>query len=118
MTGPAAEQPAVEVAAREAATVLLLRDGADGLETWLMRRVPKMAFAAGMSVFPGGAVDDGDGEVDLPEADVAPVAAQLGTTVAHAGRLITAAIRETFEEVGVLLGSPTTVVAPGLRAAV
>jgi 8-oxo-dGTP pyrophosphatase MutT (NUDIX family) len=113
----AAGRPA-EVPVREAATVLLLRDGTAGLETWLMRRVPKMAFAAGMSVFPGGAVDAGDAELELPEHHVAPVADQLRTTPAHAGRLITAAIRETFEEVGVLLGSPAVVVPPALRASV
>jgi 8-oxo-dGTP pyrophosphatase MutT (NUDIX family) len=94
------------VAIREAATVVLLRDGPNGLETWLLRRMPKMAFAAGMSVFPGGAVDADDSPDFADSAELAPVAEQLGTSVAHAGRLVCAAIRETLEEVGVLLVQP------------
>jgi 8-oxo-dGTP pyrophosphatase MutT (NUDIX family) len=77
---------------RDAATVVLLRDGADGIEAWLLTRVAQMAFAAGMTVFPGGRVEDADAE--LPWADTPPVDA------AFAG----AAVRETFEETGVLLG--------------
>lgn len=113
--------------AREAATVILLRDdpaGAGGLQTWLLRRVPKMAFAAGMSVFPGGAVDAADAAGDELLADsrsvevLDEIAAQLETAREHAGRLVCAAIRETFEEVGVLLSSPVVAVDPGLRAEV
>ena len=110
---------------REAATVMLLRDGpaGSGVQTWLMRRVPKMAFAAGMSVFPGGAVDEDDRLVGerlaaaYPAATTA-VAAQFGTTAEHAGTLISAAIRETFEEVGVLLTSPPVVIDAADRLAV
>jgi 8-oxo-dGTP pyrophosphatase MutT (NUDIX family) len=87
---------------REAATVILLRDGEAGLETWLLRRVPKMAFAAGMSVFPGGAVEEAD---FLDHPLMASVAEQLGTTAEHAGRIVAAAIRETIEEVDVVLGA-------------
>ena len=43
---------------RPAATVVLLRDGADGLEVWLQQRATTLAFAAGMHAFPGGRVDD------------------------------------------------------------
>ena len=43
-----------------AATVILLRDGDDGLETLLMRRNSKLSFAEGMWVFPGGRIDDDD----------------------------------------------------------
>ena len=49
---------------RDAATVVLLRDSADGLEVWLLTRVTQMVFAGGMAVFPGGRVDDDD--ADLP----------------------------------------------------
>ena len=77
---------------RDAATVVLLRDGADDVEAWLLTRVAQMAFAAGMTVFPGGRVEDADAE--LPWAGPPPVGA------AFAG----AAVRETFEETGVLLG--------------
>jgi hypothetical protein len=50
---------------RPAATVVLLRPGADGPEVLLTRRPSTMAFAADVHVFPGGAVDSGDG---APEA--------------------------------------------------
>ncbi|HEY2041683.1 MAG TPA: NUDIX hydrolase [Jatrophihabitans sp.] len=95
--------PAEPVAPREAATVVLLRDGADGaggVETWLLRRVPKIAFAPGMSVFPGGKVEDSDA---LGDAGVSAMAEQLGLSVAHAGAIVAAAIRETVEEVDVVL---------------
>ncbi|MEO7261409.1 MAG: NUDIX hydrolase [Jatrophihabitantaceae bacterium] len=87
---------------REAATVLLLRDSPDGLQTWLLRRVPKMAFAAGMSVFPGGGVDPVDAVGPVP-ATAAAVAEQFGTTVEHAGVLLRAASRELMEETDVQL---------------
>jgi 8-oxo-dGTP pyrophosphatase MutT (NUDIX family) len=83
---------------REAATVVLLRDGEMGLETWLLRRVPKMAFAAGMSVFPGGAVEPDD---TLATAVTGSVAEILRTSVDHAGAIVAAAVRETLEEVDV-----------------
>ncbi|GAB6900542.1 NUDIX hydrolase [Kineosporia succinea] len=98
---------------RAAATVALLRDGAEGIEVYLLRRVPKMAFAAGMYVFPGGSVDAADavpGDAWTgPSGDV--WAGRLGTDVTTASTLVRAAVRETFEETGVLLasgdGSPT-----------
>lgn len=91
---------------RDAATVMLLRDGEPGLEVFLLRRVLGMAFAGGMTVFPGGGVDEGD---DLVGADswsgAAPSwwAARFGTDEARAKRLVCAAARETFEECGILL---------------
>jgi 8-oxo-dGTP pyrophosphatase MutT (NUDIX family) len=108
------------VGIREAATVVLLRDGPSGLQTWLLRRVPKMAFAAGMSVFPGGAVDAADA-LDGHNGSAAAlraIADQLSTTAEHAGRLVCAAIRETFEEVGVLLVQPPAVLSATERVAV
>lgn len=100
---------------REAATVVLLRDGSSGLEAWLLRRVRGMAFAGGMTVFPGGAVDDTDAAV---HGSLERVASQLGTSAEHAGRLVCAAVRETFEEVGVLLTSPPAVAPDDVRIAV
>jgi 8-oxo-dGTP pyrophosphatase MutT (NUDIX family) len=49
---------------RQAATVILLRGGADGLEVLLVRRNPEQRFMGGAWVFPGGAVDAGEGEGD------------------------------------------------------
>jgi 8-oxo-dGTP pyrophosphatase MutT (NUDIX family) len=105
----------VTVPVREAATVILLRDslgGAAGIETWLMRRVPKMAFAPGMSVFPGGGVDPVD--ADGPRsADEAAVAAQLGVPAEHAGMLLRTAAREIAEETDVRL--PLEAIRPWAR---
>lgn len=86
---------------RAAATVVLLRDGGAGLEVLLMRRPSTMAFAPGMHVFPGGRVDevdDGRPKVHgfLPGPPWAP-------DPASASALVVAAIRETFEEAGVLI---------------
>ncbi|MDP9240716.1 MAG: NUDIX hydrolase [Actinomycetota bacterium] len=94
---------------RDAATVVLLRDGSRGPEAYLLRRVTGMAFAAGMTVFPGGSVDPADAVVETPWAGPPPAAwaARLGTSEALAGALVCAAVRETFEEAGVLLASPT-----------
>lgn len=90
---------------REAATVLLLRDGTNGqagLETWLLRRVPKMAFAPGMSVFPGGGVDPADAAGPVP-ATAGAVAARFGIEADHAAMLMRTAGRELTEETGVRL---------------
>ena len=53
------------VPVRDAATVVLLRDSPGGPEAYLLRRVRGMAFAAGMTVFPGGAVDPRDADTAL-----------------------------------------------------
>ncbi|MET0694693.1 MAG: hypothetical protein ABWY56_12245, partial [Propionibacteriaceae bacterium] len=51
------------------ASVILLRDGAAGLETYLLHRHSRMPFAASMVVFPGGRVDDSDEVVAEPGHD-------------------------------------------------
>jgi 8-oxo-dGTP pyrophosphatase MutT (NUDIX family) len=97
------------VAPRDAATVVLLRDGRSGVEVYLLRRLTSMAFAAGMHVFPGGAVDARDG-VAAP-AWHGPSAASWGNALGCDARLaralVCAAVRETFEESGVLLAGPS-----------
>lgn len=50
-----------DVPVRDAATVVVARDGIDGLEVLLLRRTPRAVFVGGAHVFPGGAVDPGDG---------------------------------------------------------
>ncbi|MGH3724983.1 MAG: NUDIX hydrolase [Mycobacterium sp.] len=89
---------------KPAATVVLIRDGAVGVEAFLMRRDNAMAFAGGMTVFPGGGVDSRDLRADLPWVgpDVDWWAHQLGVTPELASALVCAAARETFEECGVL----------------
>ncbi|WP_372341782.1 NUDIX hydrolase [Nocardia sp. CC216A] len=109
------EQPTA-VPVRDASTVMLVRDGVNGPEVFLQRRVNAMAFAAGMTVFPGGGVDATDAAVALDWAGPEPAwwAARFGgTDAARAQALVCAAVRETFEECGVLLAGPTadTVVA-------
>ncbi len=96
----------------DAATVVLLRDGqaADGTprpEAWLLTRVTRMAFAGGMTVFPGGRVDEPDAR--LPWAGCSPevFAAAMHCDVELARALVGAAVRETFEEAGVLLCAPS-----------
>jgi 8-oxo-dGTP pyrophosphatase MutT (NUDIX family) len=91
---------------RHASTVVLLRDGAEGVEAYLLRRQKTMAFAAGMYVFPGGSVDPRDEA--LPDTTwVGPAPAQwaplLNAGEGLAKALVCAAVRETFEESGVLL---------------
>jgi len=49
---------------RQAATVILLRGGASDLEVLLVQRTPKARFMGGVWVFPGGAVDEGEGAGD------------------------------------------------------
>ncbi|WP_375493434.1 NUDIX hydrolase [uncultured Jatrophihabitans sp.] len=99
--------PVGDVPVRDAATVVLLRDAADGLDVWLLTRVTQMAFAAGMSVFPGGRVDVADADLPLRGADVPALAARLRCSPELAHALLGAALRETFEETGVLLTVPT-----------
>lgn len=56
-----------------AATVIVVRDGTDGLETLMLRRNSKLEFAGGMWVFPGGRIDDGDRHAgDHPDDELAP----------------------------------------------
>ncbi|WP_285700377.1 NUDIX hydrolase [Actinomadura sp. NBRC 104412] len=98
------------VPARDAATVVVLRDHAErGLEAFMLRRVASMAFAPGAYVFPGGSVDPRDGEADLAWSGPSPAewgaAFAAGETLAR--ELVCAAVRETFEETLVLLAGPT-----------
>lgn len=72
-----------------AATVILLREGADGLETLMLRRNSKLEFAGGMWVFPGGRVDPEDYPPDAPDDVEAAVRV--------------AAAREAEEEAGLVV---------------
>ena len=92
---------------KDAATVVLLRDGAAGLEVLMVRRKKGAAFMAEALVFPGGRVDDEDivshpvtgAEAIGEEATIA----EIGGDRAHALTCCVAAIREVFEEAAVLL---------------
>ncbi|HVQ98040.1 MAG TPA: NUDIX domain-containing protein [Mycobacterium sp.] len=93
---------------RPAATVMLVRDTADGIAVFLMRRHAGMQFAAGVMVFPGGGVDDRDRNADIAWAGPEPVwwAQRFGVEPDLAEALVCAAARETFEETGVLFAGP------------
>lgn len=84
---------------RLAATVMLLRDGDDGMEVFMVERHQGNDFASGALVFPGGRVDPEDHELAVDNT----VFPQQGGVDAAAAALRVAAVRETFEECGVLL---------------
>jgi 8-oxo-dGTP pyrophosphatase MutT (NUDIX family) len=90
---------------RRAATVVLLRHP---FEVYVIRRVATMAFAAGMYAFPGGSVDPRDESAAIGWAGPSTVdwAARLGLDEAGARAVVCAAVREVFEESGVLLAGP------------
>lgn len=94
---------------RAAATVVLLRDGLAGPEAYLLRRVSTMAFAGGMHAFAGGGVDPRDAQSATGWAGPSPDewARTLDTDAETARGLVCAAVRETFEESGVLLAGAT-----------
>lgn len=99
------------VEARDSATVVLLRHGADGRpEVYLLRRQLSMDFAGGMAVFPGGGVDQRDFDHRVGWAGPTPAewGERLGTSEDLARALVCAAVRETFEESGVLLAGTST----------
>jgi 8-oxo-dGTP pyrophosphatase MutT (NUDIX family) len=97
-------------APRNAATVMLLRPcPPDGVEVLMLRRTAAMKFAPGAYVFPGGSVDEADfsAEIGWHGPSPADFGARLGCPAELAGALVCAAVRETFEESGVLLaGTP------------
>jgi 8-oxo-dGTP pyrophosphatase MutT (NUDIX family) len=113
-------QPAVP---RDAATVILVRpaegtdgaapaDGDAGVEAYLLQRTDALEFAPGACVFPGGSVDERDADPGIAETGWAgPAPADfghlLGVPADHALALVCAAVRETFEESGVLLAGPS-----------
>lgn len=95
---------------RNAATVILTRDGSEGMEVFLMRRHRAQSFMGGAFVFPGGAIDEDDVDSDLLSSIVGMTATEAvrdlqepDLPASMACGLYMAAIRETFEEAGVLL---------------
>lgn len=97
------------VAVRDAATVMLVRDGDDGLEVFMLRRTLNAVFVGGFYVFPGGAVDDADRDPGVADVclGLSDVAASDLLGVPSGGLAYwVAAVRECFEEAGVLLARP------------
>jgi len=79
-------EPVFATDAVPAATVILLRDGAEGVEVLMLRRNAGLAFAGGAWVFPGGRVDPGDRDASRPDDEIATARR--------------AAAREALEEAG------------------
>ena len=94
---------------RDAATVMLLRAAGAAMEVYLLRRRPSMAFAPGAVVFPGGGVDPRDADRDIGWAGPGPAewGRMIDAPAQLARELVCAAVRETFEESGVLLAGPS-----------
>lgn len=88
--GTILNESSVPTEPRQAATVIVVRGGADRLEILMAQRTPKARFMGGAWVFPGGAVDAHEGTGDA----------------AHR----TAAVREVSEEVGITLPDPAALV--------
>ncbi|MGR4872059.1 MBL fold metallo-hydrolase [Variovorax sp. LARHSF232] len=84
------------VPTRAAATVLLLRDGPEGLEVLMTRRSENANFAPGAYVFPGGTIDEAD-------AHARAISTRRRTQSRVQLTQAITAVRETFEELGVLL---------------
>ncbi len=97
---------------RPAATVMIVRDRPAGdrtagpVQVFMLRRVASMAFAPSTMVFPGGGVDSRDG-ADVPWAGpgVLEWSVRLGADEDSTRMLVVAAVREVFEECGVLFAS-------------
>ena len=110
-----------DVPVRDASTVMLLRDGRRGIEVCLMQRNLASDFVGGAHVFPGGGVDEADGRPEVEAVchglDDAEASRRLGIDVGGLAFWV-AAIRESFEEAGVLLargadGAPLDMALPG-----
>jgi 8-oxo-dGTP pyrophosphatase MutT (NUDIX family) len=95
---------------RRAATVVLLRPADSGFEVYALRRADSMAFAPGMYAFPGGSVDPGDAADEVAWSGPPPEvwASRLGLDAPAARAVVCAAVRELFEESGVLLAGPAS----------
>jgi len=77
--------------ARPSASLLMVRDGVDGVEVLVVRRNPSLRVSGGFLVYPGGVLDETDLQMSSSGCELEPYRIN--------------AIRETFEEIGVLYGS-------------
>lgn len=100
------EEPA---ACRDASTVVIVNEDSGDAEILMMKRPGTMKFAAGAYVFPGGRVDEADSDPRIGWHGTSPeeFGAKLGASPGAARALVVAAVRETYEESGILLaGTP------------
>jgi 8-oxo-dGTP pyrophosphatase MutT (NUDIX family) len=124
MTDARSEAPSRRVLRPRDAATLIIVDLASGEPRVLLgRRRPDLVFMPGRYVFPGGRVDPADRQVAV-EDDLTPgnlenlmVAMKGSATPVRARALALAAVRETFEEAGILIGAPLgSAVTPRARA--
>src|SRR5205085_11546932 len=93
---------------RASATVVMLRDGPSGLEVFLVERHGLSDVLGGVYVFPGGKLDEDDGDAELhamldrSPAQLQQALGEADLPAREAAALFVAALRETFEESGVL----------------
>jgi 8-oxo-dGTP pyrophosphatase MutT (NUDIX family) len=102
----------IDTPPRDAATVVMLRDASNGLEVFLLKRAAASDVLGGAYVFPGGKIDASDLQL-IPQLDQAldVLHAALGeadATTEHAACCYVAALREAFEESGVLFAHDAT----------
>jgi len=100
------EVPNTDVPIRDAATVMAVRDGTNGVDVLMVRRTAAAVFAAGAFVFPGGRIDDDDAkaaERGLITGRSPETAASVVGCEKDGRRFWAAAARETFEESGILI---------------
>ena len=100
-------QPSLDVPIRAAATLAILRDGAEGLEILVTVRPRALRFMGGATVFPGGALSAADADPRWEGASTlarAEAAARSGEDESRALGFFVCALRESFEEVGFIIG--------------
>ncbi|KUN24017.1 NUDIX hydrolase [Streptomyces antibioticus] len=104
-----AEGTLTPVVPKRAATVMLLKDTAAGPAVHMLRRRASMAFAGGAYAYPGGGVDprDDDHRIRWAGPTRAWWSRRLAVTETEAQAIVCAAVRETYEEAGVLLAGET-----------
>lgn len=78
----------------DSASILIIRDGEEGLEVLMVKRHENIAFAGGAYVFPGGKADQGDYQLSSAIKNFPPGYSELTHT----------AFREVFEESGLIIG--------------
>jgi 8-oxo-dGTP pyrophosphatase MutT (NUDIX family) len=107
---------------RQASTIVLLREHESGFQAYLLKRSGRSGFFPGSYVFPGGAVASEDKDSDLwlrhSDLDLPGVDQRLGGALPAKEALAygVAAIRETFEEAGVLLAGRAQEARSGMQA--
>ncbi|WP_328670605.1 NUDIX hydrolase [Streptomyces sp. NBC_00328] len=104
-----AEGTLTPVTPRRAATVMLVKDHEAGPVVHMLRRRASMTFAGGAYAYPGGGVDPRDDEQQIRWAGPTRAwwARRLGVDETSAQAIVCAAVRETYEEAGVLLAGPS-----------